>query len=346
MRINLRTLSFLVLCYFVILGCTHKLPVQKAIYIWNSDVQLSQIEINELQKQDIKKLYIHMFDVVWNKQTQSVTPTAKVSCNTLFPNSFTTIPTVYITVESLQKTPLPNIPNLAHKIYTECRFLCKTYNLQFSEIQIDCDWTPSTKRAFFSLLQTLSDTLHATHKTLSATIRLHQIKYYKKTGIPPVDRGMLMFYNMGSITCNSEKNSIYNREDAKKYTDFIRNYPLELDIALPLFSWGIVCNNDHVKLLVNTIDDFLKKHGTNVIQSKNNEYISQKSFLYKGMYITKGDVITIEKITPEECKDAADFLAENLNLKKRRTVSLFDYSSIIKEKYEINSLQTIYNQFN
>jgi hypothetical protein len=342
----MKNCKYILIFISILLSCTHKEPVRKALYIWNSDLHLSQIETNELQKQDIKKLYIHMFDVVWNKQTQSVTPTAKVSCNTLFPNTFTIIPTIYITVESLQKTTLLNIPNLAHKIFTECSTLCKINNLQFSEIQIDCDWTPSTKRSFFLLLQTLSDTLHATNKNLSATIRLHQIKYYKKTGIPPVDRGMLMFYNMGTITCNSEKNSIYNKEDAQKYTDFIRNYPLELDIALPLFSWGVVCNNNHVKLLVNTIDDFLKKHRPNLIQSKNNEYISRKSFLYKGMYITKGDVITIEKITPEECKDAADFLAENLNLKKQRTISLFDYSSIRKEKYEINSLQDIYNQFN
>jgi hypothetical protein len=34
-------------------------------------------------------------------------------------------------------------------------------------------------------------------KKLSATIRLHQVKYFKKTKIPNVDSGVLMYYNMG-----------------------------------------------------------------------------------------------------------------------------------------------------
>lgn len=345
---NKKMKSFLY-CIIVItlfVSCTKTEPVTNAVYVWNSKVSFSQKSIQKLQDLQIHKLYVHLFDIEWNKQRNHINPTAIIDCKTKIPNTFEYIPTIYITVECLYKSGLQDMPILADNIYKTVESICRKNNIQYKEIQIDCDWTPQTKQKYFSLIQTLSDTLHSLNKTISTTIRLHQIKYYKKTGIPQSDRGMLMFYNMGNISCNGNKNSIFNKEDAEKYIQFIRAYPLELDIALPLFSWGIICSNSHVIQLINSIDEFYKKHSKDLIKIKKNEYISVKSFLYKGMYITKGETITIEQITPETCLEAAEMISNYISPNKKRTISIFDYSSLIKENYEINSLKAIYNQFN
>ena len=73
---------------------------------------------------------------------------------------------------------------------------------------------------------------------LSATIRLHQVKYREETGVPPVDYGVLMYYNMGHISAMGA-NSIYDRSTALRYLGKLREYPLPLDIALPMFAWGV-----------------------------------------------------------------------------------------------------------
>ena len=100
------------------------------------------------------------------------------------------------------------------------------------EIQIDCDWTDSTRNRFFRFTRTLGKLAHAEHSLISATIRLHQIKYFERTGIPPVDRGVLMFYNMGKLAAASERSSIFNTEDAEKYTSRLSQYPLPMDLIV------------------------------------------------------------------------------------------------------------------
>ncbi|SDF10039.1 hypothetical protein [Chitinophaga filiformis] len=66
-----------------------------------------------------------------------------------------------------------------------------------TEIQIDCDWTAGTREKYFHFLKALRH--YYPDKILSATIRLYPYKYTKKMGVPPVDRGMLMCYNLGDI---------------------------------------------------------------------------------------------------------------------------------------------------
>ncbi|MEZ4901823.1 MAG: hypothetical protein R2822_08725 [Spirosomataceae bacterium] len=54
-------------------------------------------------------------------------------------------------------------------------------HLLWKEVQIDCDWTVATKAKYFRLLQQISALLPPS-VILSATIRLHQIKFYRTTG--------------------------------------------------------------------------------------------------------------------------------------------------------------------
>src|SRR6185295_19004173 len=124
----------------------------------------------------------------------------------------------------------------------------------FFEIQIECDWNASTRESYFLLLRTIRAQLHA-GKILSGTIRLHQIKYRAQTGVPPLDRGVLMFYGMGDPASPGEKNSILDLDTARKYTAYLKNYPLFLDAALPVYQWGILFHEDHFRGIIRSLGE-------------------------------------------------------------------------------------------
>ena len=59
---------------------------------------------------------------------------------------------------------------------------------------------------------------------------------------------------MGLISADS-LNSIYDPRIAKRYTGALKNYPLTLDIALPVFTWGMHIRDNKVIALLNKVDD-------------------------------------------------------------------------------------------
>ncbi len=82
------------------------------------------------------------------------------------------------------------------------------------------------------------------HQILSATLRLHQLKNQKASGIPPVQRVMLMCYNMGNLRKYGNQNSILELSELKKYLgQDLSNYPIHTDIGLPLFRWAVAFRN-------------------------------------------------------------------------------------------------------
>ena len=152
---------------------------------------------------------------------------------------------MFITNATLKNLPETSIEQLADNITSKIKRMLKSLGeVHVKEIQIDCDWTGSTRVKYFTLLKHITlkvKTRSANFNlrediTISATLRLHQIKYHKKTGVPPVARGMLMFYNMGSPTQIDMQNSILNLDIAKQYIENLESYPLPLDVALPIFS--------------------------------------------------------------------------------------------------------------
>ena len=128
---------------------------------------------------------------------------------------------------------------LSEKIMSQIMRLWPTVsNTAIHEIQFDCDWTQSTKEKYFKFLRHFRQLQNDPTFQLSATIRLHQIKFANQTGVPPVNRGMLMFYNMADLESIKTPNSILDLEVAHQYIDSQTTYELPLDFALPIFSLG------------------------------------------------------------------------------------------------------------
>jgi|GEM_PF-110049 len=125
---------------------------------------------------------------------------------------------------------------------------------QSTEIQFDCDWTEGTRAAFFSFLKKVRPLLPPGTR-LSATIRLHQYKFPDRTGVPPVDRGLLMLYNTGDIHDPEEPNSIFQPAAAEKYLlGAPPAYPLPLDVALPAFSWALIYRDGELWKIVPNVE--------------------------------------------------------------------------------------------
>lgn len=283
-------------------------------------------------------MYLRLFDVSIVETSNHEYPVAKLQFKTL-PQGFEFVPVVYITAKTIQFTKDPE--NLGARIASLVQTRCSQHQLDFREIQIDCDWTEGTKDNYFRLLKSIKKQLPA--KLLSCTIRLHQIKYPAKTGVPPVDRGMLMFYNMGKLE-DPSRNSIYDDEITRKYSSFISSYALPLDAALPAFSWIVHYRNHRLTGLNDQLGakDF-KDHPKFKPLAKN-RWICLESCFVKGEYFIKNDELKEEAVDFELCQKAANLLEGELK-SEERTIALFSWDDYITNYYEEKDLERIYATF-
>ena len=231
----------------IVLACSSE-EREISFYHWKTKLKLSNSEVSYFNQLASNKLYLRFFDVKWNANQNAAFPTAVLQWEDKnLPKGTEIIPVVYITNETISLTKKEIdakllVENIAFKINSLLKKIDQE-NYPVREVQFDCDWTDTTKERYFSFLKNIKQRLEK-QPEISATIRLHQVKFFKKTGIPPVDKGVLMFYNMGDLTNKKESNSILNLEVAKQYLGKLEQYPLDLDVALPLFSWGVQFRED------------------------------------------------------------------------------------------------------
>jgi hypothetical protein len=218
--------------------------------------------------------------------------------------------------------------------------ISRTHHLSLKEVQVDCDWTESTKETYFNFLRHFV----ATGVPVSATIRLHQVKYKERTGIPPVKKGVLMYYNMGAIAAETT-NSIYNQEIAKKYTSYLKDYPLVLDLALPIFSWGIQTRDKRVVGLLNKTSEENFISDTNFVSLSSSIFKAKRSLFKNEYYYQEGDEIKIEYVTGEQLLEMADHLHEKLKQNPSEII-YYDLDSINLRRYDEKIFKEIADRFN
>ncbi|WP_323659760.1 hypothetical protein [Aliarcobacter butzleri] len=284
---------------------TQKKDIQISFYSWE----------NSFEEQNInEKLYIKVLDVNFSTKLELLKTNIKDA-----PKNF--IPVIYITNETMK--------NVDYSLVSKA-ILETLKNYKFDEIQIDCDWSLSTRLNYFNLLEDLKEKLN---KTISATIRLHQIKYYTKTAIPPVDYGVLMYYNMSSIGDFNTKNSILDNEIAKKYHYNFDVYPLKLKLALPLYSQAIQFREEKAISLFEGVEE--KDFNNDFEKLENNRYKVLNSHYFKGRYIYKDDIFRLENSNEQDIKIA---LKDFLDLSKNRYDEVIFYTLKYKNKYDLNNL--------
>lgn len=336
------SISYLLLFLSIafLIGCSEATPPQKihrGFYYWRSSFQLAQAEKTALQELNVQHLYIKFFDVEWNdvgSQPQPIAPIrfkGKVSSSTLI------TPVVFITNETLAQADTLQISTLAGNLSKLLSSIATNNQLSLSqEVQLDCDWSGSTKDKYFLLLQKLKQQPFIQGKKLSATIRLHQLKFVNQTGIPPVDKGLLMCYNMGNLRAAKTHNSIIETEELDKYIGSLNNYPLHLDIALPLFDWFVWFQNDHYKGLL---------YANQLASLQTKEKITFTSdTVINGVMFQEGDWLRYESSDFKVLEEAALYLKRKLPLQER-TILLYHLDEKLLSKYKSYELQNLFNRF-
>jgi len=303
-----------------------------AVYYWRTTFRLSPEEREFLRFHQIERMYLRYFDVYRDVDFQDqVVPVPEATLRFIdsVPPDLEVIPTVFIDNNLFRDCDMMQCAELlASRILT----MTETNDVpNVSEVQLDCDWTQTTEEAFFNFLKKVDSLLKKDSITLSATIRLHQLK----TKAPPVERGVLMCYNTGSVRNPQTNNSILSAADVALYADNVQSYSLPLDAAYPTFSWAVWFRGNKFQALVRN----LTPENENLVLVKENIYRVKKSFYQEGKYLSAGDEIRFETSDFEQIMQAKKLLEKRL---KDYSVIIYhlDYSNL--SKYSRDEINKIY----
>lgn len=285
----------------------HNSKKKHSFYHWKSKAKISS-NLKEQLNTDLDKIYLHYFDVDYNPESHySIKPKYVMTEVDDWYKKQSITPVIYITNETMKH--IHNVENFATNISTLVNEI-STYHFgkTLPDLQIDCDWTKQTKEKYFALLNALKSNYNIT-----VTIRLHQLKYPDLTGIPPVDYGVLMLYNMGDLP-NMKQNSILDTDIIKSYVHKNLTYPILLDVALPLFSQTVIKNKQGRVRLLNFIPESLTDP-TAFSQIGPHHFKPKKDTLYHGFFISPNFDLKTEQVPEHDLLKGIDILKNTkLNL--------------------------------
>ena len=315
MRYLLKTLLFAV-TIVTMTNCTGKenshgesRSKYNSIYYWKTTFKVDSADIAFLQKHDINRIYLRMFDVATEQNYATgetdIAPIATTKFVSAVPKNIDIVPVTYITTDALRAmagkeeeyAALIVERLLAMASYNECG--------NISEVQLDCDWTKTTKESYNQLCKMVKDTLNSKDIALSITVRLHQLQ----ETAPCADRGVLMLYNTGALKNPDTRNSILDIDDVKPYVKS-KKYPLTLSYAFPVFGWGVKFeNNKFVSIIPTNTADSVESSAVPMV---NNVYIRYER-------PTSAEILAVKKLAEKNLGKPANgnilFHLDSLQLK-------------------------------
>jgi hypothetical protein len=362
-----RTVSVILLLILLYTACKEQKPrhIQRAVYYWKNNTYLGWEELKFLKENHIQKVYTKILDVDWD-EVRGAIPLSINNIEYYRANIYPWdsvevefVPVIFITNKTFAQIDSSAIPQLALRIVRKCYTQFdsidanaekenvnnySTVKVIPQEIQLDCDWTVSTARKYFYFLEEVKKVIGDRGAKLSATIRLHQYKYPKKTGVPPVDKGILMLYNMSDLTQYGKQNSIFEEKTAKEYIKAGSSYALPLDLALPAYGWGIVYR-DKKFLKIESGMQAADLENKEYFQSNGNHFYAViKDTVMNDVLLRPGDEIKIETIDEEKLLQAAKIARTAIN-SGSITISLFDLSASPLKKFSHETIDEVYNSF-
>ena len=304
-------LPIAVLSVLLLVACSPKRSHDVDFYYWKSKCAIGETERDYFNQLGSKRLFVRLFDVdIEGGRAVPVGPIQGFGKDQLPNDSTKVIPVVFITNQTFYNYVNDTlVERLAGNVDATIEHIMGSANIAYDEIQIDCDWTERTKVAYFRFLEKLAK---QSRRNISCTLRLHQIRDRKKTGVPPVSRGSLMCYATSNPMEGDTRNSILDMELLKAYTSNINEYPMDFDVILPIYSWGIVTNHLNKVKLVNGLTEadlqtpMFEKTGDNL-------YLVKEDGFLQGLYINSGFTVKIETITPELLAEAKQYLDHQID---------------------------------
>lgn len=311
-------------------ACDSKHPSVKdySFYHWKSTYQPTQITNDLIAKGNTYKEYVRFFDLVIDDKADKVFPVATIQFDKNI--AFTVqeiVPVIYIRNEVFlhKDGSKENIEKLAKNTADKIKRLQNKHligKVAVRQIQLDCDWSDSTRDQFFKFLKELKIQLPG--YLISSTLRLHQVKFKERTGVPPVDRVVLMAYNVGDLGNVEETNSIISNKVTAQYLDKLSDYPLPYDVALPLFEWGVLYRDGKLKGLLKNVSPSLLSSAF-AKADKENHFTATSDSYVNNVFVYQGDVLRLETITKDKLEELSSMIKD---------ASKTEYKTIF---YHINS---------
>jgi hypothetical protein len=297
---------------------------------WQRTFKLTQTEMTALQKTGAGHLYIRYFDVDWSEAHQEPMPVATLMASSVPPCSFT--PSVFITNRVFEQASHAAIDSLAVRVGRRIEMVNRHFlNLavkdsvagnkqataivrHWSEILFDCDWTASTRDNYFYFLRKMERQFPK--KERSATLRLWQFRHRNISGVPPVNRCLLMCYNLSDPKKAMTENSIGSARELESYLTR-SDYPHHLDIALPIFGWGVVFHHGRWQGLLPDAGLLQFRKDTKHFREINsNRFMLMKDTVIGTHYLRYGDEIRIEQIGAAELQKMIELIKKRVSLRR------------------------------
>ena len=335
---NLKKAIFCLTFILLLTACKEQKKPTIAFYYWKTTFSLSEIDKKTLKDNNVKKLYIRYFDIDLNPISQEAFPQSPIHFNDK-PLDFKIVPVLYLKNKVMLSKSI-NVQELAQKANHFVQQINAKTGITCNEIQLDCDWTLASKDNYLKFIGCFKK---ISGKQLSATIRLHQIKYFKKTGVPDVDKGVLMYYNMGKIAPDS-LNSIYDKSVADRYLKSIKKYPLSLNMALPIYSWAIHIRENKVMDLQSKIAVSNLKKDSNFVEIAPNSFRVKNNNYKNGTFYKANDLLKIESVSNTDLLEMAEDLHENVTHIPDEII-FYDLDEFNTKRYEKDIFTEVINRF-
>lgn len=315
-----------------------------AVYYWKTVFHPDSADLAFLSRHDVERIYLRMFDVVEQYEGGSAVPNATVRISdadyALIRDSLSAkefVPVVYITLEGLTAME-GRERELAAEIVDRVRNMVSYNELpNVAELQLDCDWTGSTREQFFSLCRAAREHIAVRELPwrLSATIRLHQLD----GEVPPVDNGVLMVYNTGCFDDPDDDNSIISADDVKPYLKNISSYPLYLDVAYPTYSWQLVFRDREFLGLADDIDTV---DTTIVCPVGKDRYELLRDIDYGGTVLLEGDMVRLEGSPFDDVIEVKRLVEEAFGGRRHSNI-LYHLDSENLSNYSSDEIESLYS---
>lgn len=372
-----------ILLFVVLNGatCEKEHEVVRSFCFWKTDLNFQTEDDSLIKNLKVQHMYVRFFDVDWNPYAKEPLPVATINDLRLSESNPEITPSIFITNEVVLQSNKKQLDSLATRIakrvqqigekmietkadkiansivYPKDYYKQENYKrinydsvkaielaklkVDFKEILIDCDWSEKSKDNYFYLLKQIKKGFPTVQ--VSATIRLWQYKYATKAGIPPVDKGLLMCYNLTKPEDFSTKNSIGTSEELAEYITHDQ-YKLKLDIALPLYSWAVVFRGNKFKGILSDYDQ-LRNDTIKLKKSSESKYVLRDDILVGETYLRNGDEIRIEKISEDELEKMISIIKSKIQIDNQTKVTFFSFDKKYINDYGTQNISNYYARF-
>lgn len=302
---------------------------RRGFYYWRTILEWTDEDTQFLRETGAARIYVRVFDV--DIENGRAVPVSPLVIRNRPPVKL--VPVVFIQPSVFSRLSEDSVLDLAENVRRKAFEAAGTAD----EIQIDYDWTPSTRDVYFLFLRTLRRRL-TSETVLSATIRLHQVKFRERTGVPPVDRGALMVYGTGRPSDPDAENSILDLRAAAAYLKNQPRYSIPLDAALPVYSWAVLFRGRSFRRLLGEVRT-LPGAG---FSREGSIYCAESNAAWQEYRLSPGDCVRIEIADPSLATKTEDLVLPLLGPDSR--VLLFHYSQGLKD-YGAADIRRVFDIF-